>query len=136
MRSFLSRVRSWTAMRPQRAFGVVGAIVVIGVVVAAASLFNRAEDVATPSTSPVLVPNVYGERVTNVVDRSGLDIPTGALRECVLAGVDSDPALVDALAEVGPASPEFGRLTALVERCRITTGDWDDLPIDPTDWGD
>ena len=76
----------------------------------------------------LLEPVVYGDRITRLVDPEiGMAVEDVGRRECVLAMLNSDSALVEALGEQPKTSGRFGDLRRVADQCEAAESTANDL---------
>jgi hypothetical protein len=77
------------------------------------------DDEIVAEQAPLIMPVMYGEAVTRVVDPAiGLFVQDKRERDCLLAKLNSDTALIEALGERPKESPRFADVVRLDEECR------------------
>jgi hypothetical protein len=70
--------------------------------------------------APLVTPVIYGEKITRLVDPAvGLGVEDEGERDCLLARLDGDPALVESLGERPRESPRFGDVVRLHDDCKL-----------------
>jgi hypothetical protein len=105
-------------LRDRRSLVVLAAVVVVLVVALVVWRRFSADVVAEPA--PLVAPVIYGEKLTRLVDPAfGLGVEDVGERDCLLARLDGDPALVESLGERPKESPRFGDVVRLDNDCKL-----------------